>query len=341
MASNVTAFADLLRSAVSDPGILSAAYRQFHSYNLGNQLLAWSQCLDRGILPGPMATYPRWKELGRQVRKGEKALTLCMPVTVKRAIDTDEGHEEAEVLTRFIYRPHWFVLAQTDGQELPPVPIPAWDPERALAVLDVIEVPFDATDGNVLGFARGRSIAVSPLNPLPHKTRFHELAHVLLGHTAEGEQADGELTPRNLRECEAEAVAMLCCAALDLPGVEYSRGYIQSWWGAGNPIPERSAQRILKAADQILKAGTIGEEAAMRAAIYARVSTLDQEPENQLQELRRYVEARGLDRRRVRRSRGERREGSAPRPRFAAGRRQAPAVRCRWSAGGSIGSGAT
>ncbi len=32
---------------------------------------------------------------------------------------------------------------------------------------------------------------------------------------------------------------------------------------------------------------------AIRAAVYARVSTLDQEPENQLQELRRYVEARG------------------------------------------------
>ena len=31
----------------------------------------------------------------------------------------------------------------------------------------------------------------------------------------------------------------------------------------------------------------------MKAAIYARVSTLDQEPENQLVELRRYVEARG------------------------------------------------
>jgi DNA invertase Pin-like site-specific DNA recombinase len=31
----------------------------------------------------------------------------------------------------------------------------------------------------------------------------------------------------------------------------------------------------------------------MKAAIYARVSTLDQEPENQLQELRRYVVARG------------------------------------------------
>jgi DNA invertase Pin-like site-specific DNA recombinase len=30
----------------------------------------------------------------------------------------------------------------------------------------------------------------------------------------------------------------------------------------------------------------------MRAAIYARVTTFDQEPENQLQELRRYAEAR-------------------------------------------------
>lgn len=33
--------------------------------------------------------------------------------------------------------------------------------------------------------------------------------------------------------------------------------------------------------------------ATIRAAVYARVSTFGQEPENQLQELRRYVEARG------------------------------------------------
>ena len=42
----------------------------------------------------------------------------------------------------------------------------------------------------------------------------------------------------------------------DLPGVAECRGYVQHWWGQGNPIPERSAQRILKTADQILKAGT-------------------------------------------------------------------------------------
>lgn len=248
-------FADLLARAVIEPGVIATAYSAFHAYSIGNQLLAWSQCVGRGMPPGPMATFPKWKELGRHVRKGEKALTLCQPVTVKRTAPADDGADDTGAYTRFVYRPHWFVLAQTDGAEVPPMLIPAWNAARALAALDVTEVPFDATNGNVLGFARGRTIAVSPINPLPHKTTFHELAHVLLGHTAEGVQADGEVTPRNLRECEAEAVALICCAALDLPGVEHCRGYIQSWWGAGNPIPERSAQRVLKAADQILKAG--------------------------------------------------------------------------------------
>ena len=110
-----------------------------------------------------------------------------------------------------------------------------------------------------MGYARERSIAVNPLNPLPHKTRFHELAHVMLGHTAEGQQSDGDVTPRNLRECEAEAVALLCSAALDLPGLDEARGYLQHWWGQGNAIPERSAQQVLKVADSILKAGAVAE----------------------------------------------------------------------------------
>ena len=249
-------FAELLQSVVHEPGTLSQAYRQFHSFSLGNQLLAMFQCHERDIPPGPMATFPRWKELGRHVRKGQKAITLCMPITVKRKAETDTGTDEPEVFTRFIYKPRWFVLSQTEGQELPEPEIPAWDRDRALDALDVREIAFEHTDGNCLGFARERSIAINPVNPLPHKTRFHELAHVLLGHTTEGQQADSDLTPRNLRECEAESVALLCCAALELPGVAECRGYVQHWWGQGHEIPERSAQRILKTADQILKAGT-------------------------------------------------------------------------------------
>ena len=249
-------FAQLLEQAVNEPGIISTAYTAFHNYSLGNQLLALSQCLARGIQPGPIATYQRWRELGRQVRKGEKAITLCRPVTVKRATTATDGTEETHAATWFVYRPLWFVVAQTDGQPVNPAPTPLWDATRALSVLDVQEAAFESLDGNTLGYARARTVAVNPVNPLPHKTRFHELAHVLLGHTGEGEQHDGELTPRSLRECEAEAVALLCCAALRLPGIEYSRGYIQAWWGKGNAIPEKSAQRVLKVADQMLRAGT-------------------------------------------------------------------------------------
>jgi hypothetical protein len=249
-------FASLLEQAVNEPGILSSAYRAFHNYSIGNQLLAWAQCMTRGIQPGPIATFQRWKELGRYVRKGEKAITLCRPVTVKRERIADDGTEETTAATWFVYRPNWFVLAQTDGQPLPEPSTPTWDAQTALAALAVTEIAFDHTDGNCLGFARCRSIAINPVNPMPHKTRFHEIAHVLLGHTSEGTLNDGEPTPRNLREVEAESVALLCCAALNLPGVEFSRGYIQNWWGQGNPIPEKSAQRILRVADQILKAGS-------------------------------------------------------------------------------------
>ena len=255
------AFADLLQNAVHEPGILSQAYSQFHSYSRGNQLLAMMQCHERGIEPGAMATYPRWQELGRHVKRGEKALTLCMPVTIKRKAETadadsaDDADSEPATFTRFVYKARWFVLAQTEGEPLAEPEIPSWDADRALEALDVEQIPFDRTDGNCLGYARDRSIAINPINLLPHKTRFHELAHVLLGHTAEGRQADSETTPRTLRECEAEAVALLCCAALELPGVTECRGYIQHWWGQGHDIPERSAQRILKVADQILKAG--------------------------------------------------------------------------------------
>ena len=251
------AFAALLQSAVTEPGIISQAYSQFHTYSLGNQLLALSQCHEREIPPGPINTFPGWKALGRHVCKGQKAITLCQPITIKRKGDAAEvDPDEPEVFTRFTFRPRWFVLSQTEGESLPEPEIQSWDRDTALAALDVREIRFEHTDGNCLGLARERSIAINPINPLPHKTRFHELAHVLLGHTSEGEQTDAEITPRTLRECEAESVALLCCAALDLPGVAECRGYVQHWWGQGHEIPERSAQRILKTADQILKAGT-------------------------------------------------------------------------------------
>jgi len=257
-------WADLLERAISEPGIVSGAYSAFWNYSLGNQLLALGQCHERGIQPGPLSTFNGWKDKGRHVRKGERALTLCMPITVKRqpdgAIDTESV--EPGVFTTFVYRPRWFLLAQTDGAAYAPAGVPGWDRARALTVLNITEEPFSMFSGNVQGYARERTIAISPIAAMPEKTTFHEIAHVALGHTLEHEQADGEHTPRSLREVEAEAVAMLVCAALDLPGIEYCRGYIQAWNRTGEAIPERSAQRVFKVADQILRAGQAAGDVA-------------------------------------------------------------------------------
>lgn len=183
-------FTTLLERAVSEPGLISKAYSAFHGYSIGNQLLALCQCMGRELVPGPIATFMGWKAKGRSVRKGEKALVLCMPVTgTRRPTDTDDPDATAQAFTRFVYKPHWFVLSQTDGAALTLESVPTW--------------------------------------------------------------------------CTGQALE-----ALGLPGAEYCRGYIQHWNSARGsaPIPERSAQRIFKAADTILRAGRVDVDTDSLAA---------------------------------------------------------------------------
>src|SRR5687767_12514274 len=113
-------FATLLESAISESGKIHEGYSAFHEYSIGNQLLALAQCHARAIPLGPIATFNRWKERGRYVQKGQKAITLCQPVTVKRAVERETGDREEVAFTRFHYRRQWFVLAQTDGQAFTP-----------------------------------------------------------------------------------------------------------------------------------------------------------------------------------------------------------------------------
>src|SRR4030095_9404082 len=111
-------FRQLLEEAVTKPGTLMRAYSLFWTYSLGNQILALIQANPRGIPLGPIASFKRWKELGRHVKRGEKAITLCMPVTCKRTVK-EQGADGAETeneiaFKRFVFRRNWFMLAQTD-----------------------------------------------------------------------------------------------------------------------------------------------------------------------------------------------------------------------------------
>lgn len=247
------AWSAMLSDAVTQPGIISKCYSTFHGYSIGNQMLAWSQCVTRNIPLGPIATYKRWSELGRQVSKGQKAIALVMPLTINKK--DSAGEKTGEVFSMFALKNNWFTLDQTEGADfVRESTSPAWDKTKALQALNIDEVTFTGASGNCQGYASGKTIAVNPLAILPHKTRFHELAHVILGHTIENRMSDSESTPRDICEVEAESVAYILCSLLELPGLIESRGYIQSWL-AGAEISDKTAQRIFSAADKILKAG--------------------------------------------------------------------------------------
>ena len=269
---------------MNTPGVISQAYSRFWNYSVGNQLLAWFQCLERKIELGPIHTFKGWLDLGRHVKRGEKAITLCMPVTVKRKRDerrldnpmsglqpvrAGDGHErqltgsggvvaDADgkiAVTVFTYKPHWFVLSQTDGEPYQPQELPEWSESLALHSLVIDRVAFEHPNGNCQGYATGRSVSVSPIAVMPHKTLFHEIAHVVLGHTEEGSRLDDhDFTPRSEREVEAECVALICCESLNLGGSAESRGYIQHWLRESQDFRALYSAHF-KAADQILKAG--------------------------------------------------------------------------------------
>ena len=117
----------LLVEAVSKPGLIMKAYSAFYNYSVGNQLLALVQCQMRGLQLGPINTFPKWQDIGRHVMRGARALTLCMPITLKRRNEDSQGNDESNregTFTSFVYKARWFVLSQTEGDDLPPQVIP-------------------------------------------------------------------------------------------------------------------------------------------------------------------------------------------------------------------------
>ena len=177
-----------------------------------------------------------------------------LPMGLDDTRENEQGEEEETAFTFFAYNARWFTVHQTDGADEGAVQVPGWEKARALDSLGIEQTTFAHPDGNCQGYATGRRFAINPVAQHPERTMFHELGHIVLDHTAEGDVMDGEHTPRTLREVEAESVAMICCAVLGLPGIEESRGYIQHWL-RGPGMPERSAQKIFTAAQAILSAG--------------------------------------------------------------------------------------
>jgi antirestriction protein ArdC len=242
----------LIETALTAPGHMGNTYSRFHQYSFMNQLLLLMQGVE-----GPVATYQRWKAIGRQVLKGSKAAEIVRPITITKK--NDDGEVESS-FTRFKFVRCIFGYNQTEGEELPPVETPGWDLDTALGRLDIRRVPFRELDGNIQGFSWGRNIAVNPVATDPLGTTHHELGHVVLGHT-EPDKAAQYATHRGIFEFQAEATSYLTMHELGVMGEEQaseSRAYIQGWICDERPN-NLAIRQVFSATDQILRAGRSGE----------------------------------------------------------------------------------
>lgn len=245
-----------MEEALTMPGHLSSIYNRFYTYSFNNQILLWMQ----GVTE-PVATFNRWKEMGRHVKKGSKAKAILRPITIKLKDEVDDQGNPRQI-TKFKLVNALFTVSETEGDELPEFVPPEWSQERALSELGITVVPFESLDGNAQGYSYERKVAINPVAAYPLKTMFHELGHVVLGHTAPDQNEEYKLH-RGVKEFQAEATAYLCMN--DVGATEHmdaagSRGYIQHWLRGETP-PDTAIREVFKAVDTILKAGTVSSAA--------------------------------------------------------------------------------
>lgn len=203
----------------------------FHDYSMGNCMLIALQRPDATQVAG----FKAWQQLGRQVRKGERAIRIMAPMVVK-----DREAPENEDATRVLFRSvPVFDIGQTDGEPLPEPPCEPvtgdshgryLEPLRQLAQSMGVAVCEQQIDGLARGYysEREQRIVIAAGQPVNAKVRtlVHELAH-----------AHG-VTYRDYSRGEAEVIAetasTIVCGSLGLDTSGEAIPYIAGWGESGD-----------------------------------------------------------------------------------------------------------
>lgn len=253
---------------------------KFTDYSARNTMLINLQRPDATLV----AAYGKWKQLGRQVEKGETGISILAPVTYKTnnvleverpAVDefgnqlyNDDGTEKIETvekpLTGLSFKQVYvFDVSQTSGKEIPNPfseltgDIDASRKEAVFAALKKItgaEFEFKDIQGDVKGYYSAAKnlivIKTGMSDTQTLKTAFHETAHNLL-HDPKKKIVTVK-SPRNEKEVQAESVAFMVAEKFGLDTSEYSFPYIASW-SEGKQLEQlkNSLQEIQAAAKKI------------------------------------------------------------------------------------------
>ena len=248
---------------------------KFHNYSFNNTLLIAMQRPDATLVTG----YRNWQSMGRQVKKGEKGITIIAPAPIKRkkeqaVFDQDQKPvigpdgkpktEEVEVTLPCFKAITVFDIEQTTGE-----PIRTLAPEiltaavedfdlflQAIREISPVPIRFDAIEGSANGYYHNLDKEIVIKKDMSQsqtlKTAIHETAHARL-HDKEIMESQGIEKDRLTKEVEAESVAYCVCSVFELDTSEYSFPYIAGW-SSGKELRELKASMdvIRKTAGEII-----------------------------------------------------------------------------------------
>ncbi len=243
---------------------------RFHRYSFNNTLLIAMQC------PGAtrLAGFQSWKKFGRHVKKGEKGIKVIAPAPFKATItvgkadphtmqpilgaDGKQVKEEKEVVVPRYKVVSTYDISQTEGKPLPEIAstltgsVGSYDDfMAALEQVSPVPIAFEDISGSAHGYysLADKRIAVQEgmSEQQTLKTLIHEISHAKL-HDFDLSKPKDEIPQidRQTKECQAEAVAFVCCERFGLDTSGYSFGYIAGW-SSGRELKElRSSLEIIR-----------------------------------------------------------------------------------------------
>ena len=262
----------LLKDGVNDY-FESDTYKQyletmskFHNYSPRNIQLIMTQNPDASHV----ASFKKWKDdFERNVNKGEKALRIFAPITLKRKdpktkepLLDENGNEQT--YTSFKLVPV-FDVSQTSGKELAK---PIYDLEgtyedygnlykSAKEVSEANGVPLSFSDdtGTANGYFSPKDNHIVIKQGMSEqqtlKTIFHEMAHSDLHNLEKLQEAP---LKRSTAELQAESVAFVVASHYGLDTSEYSFGYLATWSQDPEGLSDLEAQIkiVQKEADSLI-----------------------------------------------------------------------------------------
>ena len=216
---------------------------RFHRYSFNNTLLIAMQC------PGAtrLAGFQSWKKFGRHVKKGEKGIKVIAPTPFKKTVEED-GEEKEVVVPRYKVVSTYDV-SQTEGKPLPEIAstltgsVDSYDDlMAALAQVSPVPIGFEDISGSAYGYYSPMEKRIAVREGLSEqqtlKTLVHEISHAKLHDVGLSKPKDERpQIDRQTMECQAEAIAFVCCERFGLDTSDYSFGYIAGW-SSGRELKE-------------------------------------------------------------------------------------------------------